>query len=83
MGLSQGILSAKIAQLAPSHLRTTSLGLFHLTTGFMQLLAGVGFRWLWYQHSAATAFAVASLVSMRSLLILALSGRPLKSVASS
>ncbi|WP_298610174.1 MFS transporter [uncultured Thiothrix sp.] len=83
MGLSQGILSAKIAQLAPTQLRGTSFGVFHLTTGLMQLVAGAGFGWLWYQYSAATAFAVASLVSISSLLLLALSHQQLKPVASS
>jgi hypothetical protein len=47
MGMTQGLLSAWVAQLAPKELRGTSFGLFHLVTGVMQLLAGAGFGWLW------------------------------------
>ncbi|HPY40524.1 MAG TPA: MFS transporter, partial [Thiolinea sp.] len=72
MGLTQGILSAKIAQLAPANLRGTSFGLFHLITGIMQLIAGAGFGWLWYQYSAGFAFEVAAGVCALSLLVLAL-----------
>jgi MFS family permease len=79
MGFTQGILSAKIAQLAPAHLRGTSFGLFHLTTGVMQLIAGAGFGWLWYRYSAGLAFELAALVSILSLLALfMLSAKQLK-----
>lgn len=80
MGLTQSILSAKVAQLAPPNLRGTSFGLFHLTTGIMQLIAGAGFGWLWYQYSAATAFAVAGLVSVTSLLLLGFNAPHLRPV---
>ncbi|HPE60271.1 MAG TPA: MFS transporter [Thiolinea sp.] len=56
MGLTQGLLTAQVARLAPATLRGTSFGVFHLITGLMQLLAGIGFGWLWVQYSAATAF---------------------------
>lgn len=70
MGLTQGLLAAWVAQLAPAHLRGTSFGLFHLTIGAMQLLAGAGFGWLWVAHSAGTAFQTAALVSLLSLPLL-------------
>ncbi|MEZ5479077.1 MAG: MFS transporter [Thiolinea sp.] len=70
MGLTQGLLAARVAQLAPQTLRGTSFGLFHLTTGLMQLLAGAGFGWLWIAFSASTAFQVAALVSVVSLPVL-------------
>lgn len=81
MGLTQGILAAKVAHLAPASLRGTSFGLFHLTTGLMQLLAGAGFAWLWYHYTATTAFAVASLVSIACLLLLILKHQQLKPLA--
>lgn len=70
MGLTQGLLAAWVAQLAPANLRGTSFGLFHLTIGAMQLLAGVGFGWLWVTYSAGTAFQVAAVVSILSLPLL-------------
>lgn len=67
MGLTQGLLTAQVAQLAPPTLRGTSFGLFHLTTGIMQLLAGALFGGLWVFYSAAGAFQGALLVSLVSL----------------
>lgn len=64
MGLTQGLLSAQVAKLAPPALRGTSFGLFHLVTGLMQLLAGVGFGWLWVAYSPVMAFGVASVLSL-------------------
>lgn len=76
MGLTQGLLAARVAQLAPQALRGTSFGLFHLATGVMQLLAGAGFGWLWVVYSAGTAFQVAALISLASLPLLWLTLRP-------
>lgn len=48
MGLSQGILSALVADTAPEHLRGTAFGVFNLVTSFTLLaastLAGVPWR---------------------------------------
>ncbi|EIJ32925.1 MFS transporter [Thiothrix nivea] len=76
MGLTQGLLAARVAQLAPGELRGTSFGLFHLTIGVMQLLAGVGFGWLWVAFSAGTAFQVAAVVSLASLPLLWMAWSP-------
>jgi MFS family permease len=67
MGLTQGLLSSYVAKLAPADLRGTAFGLFHLTTGLMQLLAGVSFAGLWVAFSPALAFQVAALISLLSL----------------
>ncbi|MDD5395451.1 MAG: MFS transporter [Thiothrix sp.] len=71
MGLTQGLLSARVAQLAPKELRGTSFGLFHLVTGVMQLLAGAGFGWLWMAYSPQVVFTTAMLISLLSLLLIA------------
>lgn len=68
MGLTQGLLTARVAELAPAHLRGTSFGLFHLTTGIAQLIAGGLFGVLWVMYSAAVAFDVALLISLVSAL---------------
>lgn len=70
MGMTQGLLSARVAQLAPKELRGTSFGLFHLVTGVMQLLAGAGFGWLWVVYSPQVAFATAMVISLLSLLLI-------------
>ena len=70
MGLTQGLLAAQVAQLAPATLRGTSFGLFHLSTGLMQLMAGAGFGWLWVSQSAQVAFQTAAILSLLSLLLL-------------
>lgn len=70
MGLTQGLLAARVAQLAPSGLRGTAFGLFHLMIGVMQLLAGAGFGWLWVVYSPSTAFGVAAGLSFVSTLLL-------------
>ena len=67
MGLTQGLLTSQVAKLAPADLRGTAFGLFHLTTGLMQLLAGVGFGWLWVAFSPQLAFQIAALLSLISL----------------
>ncbi len=67
MGLTQGLLTARVAQLTPPALRGTSFGLFHLITGMAQLLAGLGFGWLWMAYSAAVAFQVAAMLSLLAL----------------
>lgn len=72
MGLTQGLLSAQVANLAPVNLRGTAFGLFHLTTGIMQLLAGAGFGWLWYRYSASVAFELAAVVCCGSSILLGL-----------
>ena len=70
MGMTQGLLATRVAQLAPQTLRGTSFGLFYLTTGVLQLVAGVVFGWLWVTYSAGAAFAVAAFISMASLPLL-------------
>ena len=70
MGMTQGLLATRVAQLAPQTLRGTSFGLFYLTTGVLQLVAGVVFGWLWVTYSAGAAFTVAAFISMASLPLL-------------
>lgn len=56
MGLTQGILTAFVADQAPPHLRGTAFGIYHFVTGialfFASLLAGL----LWTEFSAHVTF---------------------------
>jgi MFS family permease len=47
MGLTQGVLSALVAAMAPAHLRGTAFGLFGLVTGLAALAASVLAGTLW------------------------------------
>ncbi len=56
MGLTQGLLSALVADTAPAPLRGTAFGVFHLVSGVALLAASVLAGWLWSEHGAAATF---------------------------
>jgi len=56
MGLSQGLLSALVADKAPGPLRGTAFGLFNLVTGASLLAASAGAGWLWQAFGPAATF---------------------------
>jgi MFS family permease len=56
MGLTQGVLSALVAQAAPSRLRGTAFGVFGLITGLAALVASVLAGVLWETIGPATTF---------------------------
>src|SRR5439155_25562208 len=56
MGLTQGLLSALVADAAPAHLRGTAFGVFNLVSGIALLGASVLAGWLWSAFGAAYTF---------------------------
>jgi len=56
MGLTQGLLSALVADTAPAPLRGTAFGVFHLVSGVALLAASVLAGWLWSEYGAAATF---------------------------
>lgn len=60
LGVTQGVLAALIADLAPVELRGTAFGVFHLVSGVAILAGSVGAGWLWDGFGAGTAFGVAA-----------------------
>lgn len=56
MGLTQGVLTALIADTAPPELRGTAFGLFNLVSGISLLLASAIAGWLWDQYGAPAPF---------------------------
>ena len=64
MGLTQGLLSALVAQAAPADLRGTAFGVFNLVCGMALLAASVLAGWLWdafgprFTFYAGAAFTV-------------------------
>jgi len=72
MGLTQGLLSAAVADTAPPALRGTAFGLFHLTIGLMQLLAAIGAGWLWQTIGSGALFTLGAALALLCLPLLAL-----------
>lgn len=56
MGLTQGLLSALVADAAPPRLRGTAFGVFHLVSGVALLAASVLAGWLWSAFGPAWTF---------------------------
>ena len=56
MGVTQGLLSALIADAAPDRLRGTAFGIFNLATGLTLLLASTLAGLLWSRFGAPTTF---------------------------
>jgi MFS family permease len=56
MGLTQGLLSALVAQTAPADLRGTAFGLFNLVSGVALLVASALAGWLWAAYGPMLTF---------------------------
>jgi len=74
MGLTQGLLSALVADAAPEELRGTAFGMFNLVSGIAMLIASVVAGALWdiagpagtfLAGAAFTAIALAALPFVR------------------
>jgi hemolysin III len=72
MGLSQGLLSALVADSAPEDLRGTAFGLFNLLTGAALLIASVLAGWLWYALGPTATFLAGALFSAFAALTMAI-----------
>jgi MFS family permease len=70
MGLSQGLLSALVADTAPEDLRGTSFGLFNLLTGGALLVASTLAGWLWQTYGSVATFLTGAAFSAIGLLIM-------------
>jgi MFS family permease len=70
MGLTQGLLSAMVADAAPADLRGTAFGIFYAVSGFALLAASAGAGLLWERLSPATPFATGAALALLSLLLL-------------
>jgi MFS family permease len=75
MGLTQGLLSAMVADAAPARLRGTAFGVFHLVSGVAALAASLvagalwdarGAAWTFYAGAVFTVLALAGLQLVRA-----------------
>lgn len=78
MGMTQGLLSALVADAAPSDLRGTAFGVFNLASGIALLLASVIAGGLWTAFGPAAAFLAGACFTALALLALLFwrDGRP-------
>ena len=58
MGLTQGLLAALVAGVAPDDLRGTAFGVFNLACGIALLIASALAGWLWDAYGPALTFYV-------------------------
>jgi MFS family permease len=71
MAMTQGLLSAMVAQSAPADLRGTAFGFFNLASGMALLAASALAGWLWDQHGAPATFASGAVLAAIALVGLA------------
>ena len=79
MGLTQGLLSALVADASPPQLRGTAFGVFHLVSGVALLAASTLAGWLWSAYGAAYTFyagAAFTTLALAGLLVKGSTGSP-------
>ena len=67
MGLTQGVLTALVADTAPPELRGTAFGVFNLVSGLSMLLASAIAGWLWDQYGAPAPFIASAGIAALAL----------------
>jgi MFS family permease len=70
MAATQGLLSAMVADAAPTHLRGTAFGLFNLGSGLAMLVASVLAGFLWDRLGPAATFYAGAVFAGIALLLL-------------
>lgn len=60
MGMTQGLLSAMVANASPPDLRGTSFGIFNLVTGVAALISSIFAGWAWDDFGASATFLFGS-----------------------
>jgi len=75
LGLTQGLLSALVADSAPDHLRGTAFGIFNLVNGIALLFASLLAGAVWQMLGASMAFYAGAAFAGGALLLLLISFR--------
>ena len=76
MGLTQGLLSAMVADAAPEKLRGSAFGIFHFVSGVALLAASVLAGGLWSAYGASWTFYAGAVFTSIALLGLLFTGWP-------
>jgi MFS family permease len=72
LGLSQGLMSALVADTAPEDLRGTAFGMFNLVTGGSLLIASALAGWLWQAFGPSATFLAGAVFSGMAALVMAI-----------
>jgi len=75
LGMTQGLLAAMIADVAPADLRGTAYGFFNLASGIALLVASALAGLLWDGFGAAFTFAAGGIFSAAALAAMVLRGK--------
>ena len=75
MGMTQGLLAAMVAAVAPADLRGTAFGFFNLMSGVALLIASAVAGLLWDRFGASATFLAGAAFCLVSLLVI-LAGHP-------
>jgi MFS family permease len=75
MGITQGLLSASVADTAPDHLRGTAFGIFEVAIGVGTFIASAAVGALWATAGPLLGFGFSALVGIGAAILLLL--RPL------
>lgn len=67
MGLTQGVLSAVVADLAPERLRGSAFGVFHVASGLAFLAGGVLAGFVWHGFGRGPAFASGAVLALAGI----------------
>jgi len=70
MGMSQGLLAAMVADVAPAELRGTAYGFFNLLSGVAMLIASVAAGLIWETLGAPATFVAGAMISAVTLALL-------------
>lgn len=75
MGMTQGLLSALVADEAPAHLRATAFGVFNFASGFALLLASLVAGFLWQKTGPPATFIAGATFTAAGLLVMLVTRR--------
>lgn len=81
LGLSQGVLSAMVADAAPAALRGTAFGLFHLVSGAATLVSSTTAGLVWQRSGPTATFVLGAGAAALTLVALAVGRRRARSPA--
>ena len=73
MGVTQGLLTASIADAAPEHLRGTAFGIYYFADGMVSLVANAGAGIVWTLFGSAPTFGLGAGLATTALFMLAVS----------
>jgi MFS family permease len=76
LGVTQGLLGATIADVAPDRLRGTAFGIYDIAIGVGTFVASAGIGALWMAGGPSLAFAFSACVAIVAILMLLLHSLP-------